>query len=130
MNSRQKHNSKAQLILDYGSCCCWCGHLFTKEQLTVEHLIPQSKGGPNARVNLMLACRECNESRDDSLFSPQNQNPTLFSIIFETIVIACQSNQGLDLKKLLILLSLLKELFRYIPLDTRIDSKGKLLKFA
>ncbi len=133
MNPKQKRNSKDQLRREYGSCCCWCGcdlnSLPLKEQ-TLEHLIPKSKGGSNSRKNLMLSCHKCNKSRDNSLFPPQNRNPTLFSTMFAAIVTACQSDQGVDIEKLRILLFLLKGLFRCIPLNTRINSEGKLQQSA
>ncbi len=109
MTSKQKNSRKAQLLREYGSCCCWCGRLFTREQLTIEHLIPQSLGGSDSRENLMLACFKCNNSRSDDLLPPRNRNPTLFSIIFAAIVTACQSDQEVDIEKRHILISLLKE---------------------
>jgi 5-methylcytosine-specific restriction endonuclease McrA len=46
----------------WGNKCVYCGHVTS--HLTVEHIIPTSRGGTRRRVdNVMPACRDCNEDR-------------------------------------------------------------------
>lgn len=73
MNQKQKRNKKAQLILEYGSICWWCGEHFSPSQLTIDHLKPKSRGGSNSLENLRLACSCCNHSRGNSLFPPSKR---------------------------------------------------------
>ena len=45
-----------------------CGYCLTQRKLigqpmTMEHLVPESKGGTTTRDNLWLACRRCNQYR-------------------------------------------------------------------
>jgi hypothetical protein len=40
--------------------CCYCG---SRENLSVDHLIPTKKGGKNVGENLVWACRSCNSSK-------------------------------------------------------------------
>lgn len=40
--------------------CCYCG---SREQLSVDHLIPTKRGGANTGDNLVWACRSCNSSK-------------------------------------------------------------------
>lgn len=35
---------------------------------TIDHIIPLSKGGVNARYNLCVACRECNNKKGDNIW--------------------------------------------------------------
>ncbi len=42
-----------------GTCLC-CGH---KRELTVDHVIPLSLGGPNTVDNLQPLCQECNSAK-------------------------------------------------------------------
>jgi len=52
--------------LSYGNevyCCVFCGNTFLIDNLTIDHIIPRSKGGSNNIANLVLACRPCNEDR-------------------------------------------------------------------
>jgi 5-methylcytosine-specific restriction endonuclease McrA len=60
----------------YGNHCAYC----TSEclDLTLDHVIPRSKGGRNTIANLVVSCRECNELKADRLvkdFRPLILNP-------------------------------------------------------
>jgi 5-methylcytosine-specific restriction endonuclease McrA len=44
--------------------CVYCGNSHLKS-LTLDHVIPQSKGGANAWDNLVTACRSCNSEKAD-----------------------------------------------------------------
>lgn len=63
MTPDQKRKRKNRLLEEYGNRCHWCKRRFPPEQLTFEHLIPKSKGGPNSYWNLRLACFPCNFGR-------------------------------------------------------------------
>ena len=44
--------------------CVYCGCSLTK-YLTLDHVIPQSKGGKDTWDNLVTACRTCNSEKSD-----------------------------------------------------------------
>lgn len=44
--------------------CAYCGDT-DKGSLTLDHVIPQSKGGPNTWDNLVTACKRCNNEKAD-----------------------------------------------------------------
>ena len=44
----------------YATTCCYCG---CEAKLSLDHLIPQLKGGPDAADNITYACRSCNSSK-------------------------------------------------------------------
>lgn len=44
--------------------CYYCGK---KQKLTVDHIVPLSRGGSNSPDNIVLACRSCNSSKNDRL---------------------------------------------------------------
>ena len=43
--------------------CYFCEVDLTFEEATIDHLTPQSKGGKHDDMNMVLACRSCNESK-------------------------------------------------------------------
>jgi hypothetical protein len=43
--------------------CVFCR---SRDNLQVDHLIPQSRGGPDSADNIAWSCRGCNDSRNDS----------------------------------------------------------------
>lgn len=45
-----------------GNKCVYCG---TSKQLTIDHVIPKSKGGRNTWENLVTCCTKCNLKKGD-----------------------------------------------------------------
>jgi 5-methylcytosine-specific restriction endonuclease McrA len=49
-------------ILDqFGHCCVYCGR--GDKKLTMDHVIPISKGGEHSKENVVPACRSCNSKK-------------------------------------------------------------------
>jgi 5-methylcytosine-specific restriction endonuclease McrA len=42
-----------------------CGYCGSKDSLTLDHVIPKSKGGPNSWKNLITCCMKCNVTKGD-----------------------------------------------------------------
>lgn len=40
--------------------CQYCGERHTKQDLTIDHVLPRSRGGEDTWENLVLACVQCN----------------------------------------------------------------------
>ncbi len=45
-----------------GYLCQYCG---TGKDLTLDHVVPKSKGGPSSWTNLVTACKHCNSRKGD-----------------------------------------------------------------
>ena len=58
-----KTNRKLTYIRDNYSCV-YCG---SKKNLTVDHIIPVSRGGSNELSNLMTLCVWCNSKKSDQM---------------------------------------------------------------
>ncbi len=43
--------------------CYYCGRKFKSAELTMDHLIPITRGGKSAQGNLVPACKECNNKK-------------------------------------------------------------------
>ena len=54
-----------------GGLCFWCHSEIARHEVTAEHMIPRSKGGPNQSWNISAACHLCNLARG-------TMNPTKF----------------------------------------------------
>lgn len=48
--------------LDAG-VCYYCGGKFKPIELTMDHLVPLSRGGRSVKNNLVTACKECNSRK-------------------------------------------------------------------
>ncbi len=44
--------------------CAYCATKFPRNQLSRDHLVPKSKGGKDVWMNVVTACRKCNNEKD------------------------------------------------------------------
>lgn len=53
--------------------CCHCGRkVYFGYGATVEHFVPISKGGLNRDINLVMLCKDCNESKGNFIYDPDD----------------------------------------------------------
>jgi 5-methylcytosine-specific restriction endonuclease McrA len=45
--------------------CQYCGEKKTAAELTLDHILPRSRGGDNSPVNIVTACLQCNNRKRD-----------------------------------------------------------------
>lgn len=45
--------------------CQYCGRKFDRHELTLDHVIPRSRGGASTWTNIVLACLKCNMRKGD-----------------------------------------------------------------
>lgn len=57
------------LKAQYGFTCLSCGKSEPKIKLTVDHIVPLSKGGSNFIENIQPLCRECNSSKHTQIIN-------------------------------------------------------------
>jgi 5-methylcytosine-specific restriction endonuclease McrA len=60
---RRKITRRAVFARD-GWACQYCG---SRSNLTVDHVIPKSKGGPSSWDNIVASCAPCNRRKGDAL---------------------------------------------------------------
>ena len=47
--------------------CQYCANKFTDKELTLDHILPKSRGGKNTWDNLVAACKKCNQKKGSRL---------------------------------------------------------------
>ena len=63
---RMRRTSWWYTLVNRGECY-YCHETFTKENLTMDHIIPLSRGGCSTKGNIVIACKMCNTKKRDSL---------------------------------------------------------------
>ena len=70
--------------------CAYCG---SKRNLTIDHIIPKSRGGQNTWMNLVTCCSSCNRLKDDKTpeeagmkLNIKPYEPTIFSEIINSSI--------------------------------------------
>ena len=43
--------------------CQYCANYFCSDKLTIDHILPSSRGGQNTWLNLVAACKKCNQKK-------------------------------------------------------------------
>lgn len=55
--------------------CAYCGKKFKMDKLTIDHIVPKSRGGTNQWDNTVSACKPCNSTKADR--TPQEAGMSL-----------------------------------------------------
>lgn len=56
-----------------------CAYCDSNENLTIDHIIPQSKGGNNFITNVICCCESCNKAKAHSDWEEWYQNQSFYS---------------------------------------------------
>ena len=59
--------SKSNLYLRDVYKCCYCEKRFPKRQLTMDHVLPISRGGKTSWENIVTACGDCNSRKGNKI---------------------------------------------------------------
>lgn len=70
-----------------------CGYCGSTKQLTLDHIIPRSRGGENSWTNLVTCCHKCNVRKADR--TPQEANMVLRKKPYEPSMFAEVLNNNL-----------------------------------
>jgi len=57
------HLNRRGVLARDGHCCQYCGGRFPAHQLSLDHVIPRSLGGPTTWENVVCACMKCNTKK-------------------------------------------------------------------
>lgn len=59
--------SRRNIFMRDGERCMYCGLKFRPQELTLDHVIPRSRGGKNSWDNLVACCAKDNHKKGDRL---------------------------------------------------------------
>lgn len=74
---RKKAYSKTHIYLRDNHVCQYCGKVQPPNELTLDHILPQSRGGKSVWENLVTSCRKCNSKKGDR--TPKEANMHLLN---------------------------------------------------
>ncbi|MDY6933770.1 MAG: HNH endonuclease signature motif containing protein [Spirochaetota bacterium] len=63
MKARSLRNSSWWRRKTATGVCHYCGGKCSPDNLTMDHLIPLSRGGRSEKVNIVPACKDCNNKK-------------------------------------------------------------------
>jgi 5-methylcytosine-specific restriction endonuclease McrA len=88
--------SKNNVFLRDNFTCAYCGKQFnSKSNLTIDHIIPVSRGGKNSYENCITSCKKCNHLKGNKLLPELNwtllfkpYSPSVYDIIMLKLKLA------------------------------------------
>src|ERR1700689_1258828 len=57
--------SRKNILLRDRNTCQFCGRIFAAAELTLDHVVPRSRGGRSSWENLVACCYQCNNRKGD-----------------------------------------------------------------
>ncbi len=73
--------SNAALFRRDDNFCMYCGEQFVSRELTRDHVIPLSQGGPNIWTNVVASCQRCNNHKGGK--TPDQAGMPLLAVPFK-----------------------------------------------
>jgi len=83
---RRMPATRAAIMLRDAHTCQYCGTVPGRQQLTVDHVIPRSRGGAHSWQNLVTACKRCNQKKGSN--TPEEAQMRLLTKPFEPTYVA------------------------------------------
>lgn len=59
----RKSLSRKNILLRDQNTCMYCGNHFSPSELTLDHVLPRSRGGDSTWDNLVACCKRCNHRK-------------------------------------------------------------------
>ena len=86
---KKKKLSLAETAKIYEFTCQYCLNKFSLKDLTIDHILPKSKGGQDVHENRTLSCQPCNTRKGSKYPFPNNEGkqvlvPNIPSLILNT----------------------------------------------
>lgn len=66
---RKVRLSRRNIYTRDNGTCQYCGKKPSKDEVSIDHIVPRSKGGKSTWTNLILACTPCNIKKSDKMLS-------------------------------------------------------------
>ena len=93
--------------------CAYCGNTFNHHDLSRDHVVPVSCGGPNIWMNVVTACHHCNKHKDDR--TPEQAGMELLYVPYVP-----NRAEYLILKNRRILTDQMQFLIKHVPKESRL----------
>jgi 5-methylcytosine-specific restriction endonuclease McrA len=72
--SRGVRPSRKNILWRDKNQCQYCGVIEAPNDMTIDHVIPRSRGGGNTWSNLVTCCKKCNQKKRDRTPEEANMN--------------------------------------------------------
>lgn len=104
---RRSASKRLSILIRDRYRCQYCGHKGSAFELTIDHILPRSRGGQTVPENLCAACFACNQRKGDrtpeEARMPLLSNPSAFYYGLDRAILAHASESRPEWRKYLFL---------------------------
>ena len=97
--------SRKNILLRDRNTCQYCGKVLASSELTLDHVIPRSRGGASAWENLVACCHPCNHRKANQLMHEAGmklmREPRAFSLHTSRHIMRLMGNSDAKWRKYL-----------------------------
>lgn len=74
----KRRKLEAKLIRRFNGVpiCGYCGERIAEDQVTLDHIVPVSRGGTDRQDNMILSCISCNQKKGEEEWEPKYKKLT------------------------------------------------------
>lgn len=116
---KHKKNEKKYIYMRDNGICHFCGKELSFKQISLDHYLPKSKGGPDDTFNLVCSCKGCNKYKKSSV--PDDYKEMILDLFKKAVRDGKITGAGIKIKK--------KELIRLTDQVIKIEKIGTCLVF-
>lgn len=89
-----KRCNRKNVVWRDNNTCQYCGNRFPYKELTMDHVLPKSKGGTKTWSNIVASCKNCNNRKGDATLSKTSlcliNQPQVPKVTFEDLEHPCK----------------------------------------
>jgi 5-methylcytosine-specific restriction endonuclease McrA len=89
-----KRCNRSNVVWRDKNTCQYCGNYFSFNNLTLDHVLPKSKGGHKEWTNIVAACKPCNSNKGNKLLTETNlkliKQPIVPYVSFADLELPCK----------------------------------------
>jgi len=104
---RKASSTRARILARDHFCCQYCGKRGGMFDLTIDHILPASRGGSSSADNLVASCFNCNQRKGDrtpeEARMPLLKNPAALTYGIDRSILCHESRSRPEWKKYLFL---------------------------
>ncbi|WP_432661974.1 HNH endonuclease [Wukongibacter baidiensis] len=96
---KHKKNDKRYIYLRDDGICYFCDKGLKFKQISIDHYLPKSKGGPDDIYNLVCSCKRCNKDKKSTV--PDDYKEVMLSLFKKAVQDGKITSTGIKEKDLI-----------------------------
>jgi len=94
---KHRRSNKRYIFIRDGGTCYFCSKELLFKQVSIDHYLPKSKGGPDDIFNLVCSCKRCNKYKKSNV--PEDYKEVMLDLFKRAVRDGKINPSGIKIKK-------------------------------